>query len=128
VHVEPGDLEPGRVRLFLRPALRRVEAGAEDLAVEDQCAVGGEDHVGQFCVGLHGLDLVAESAVGVGQGVPLGPGEVLIDLGVLAHPRIDGVLHVEVTGFADQVTPGARHAAGWHPGFLPIPEMAGDDR
>src|SRR5262249_41968493 len=38
------------------------------------------------------------------------------------HPRVDRVLHGEVSGFADEKAPPARHTAVGHRGVPPLPE------
>lgn len=114
-------LEPRLVRHGLRTALGRVEEGAEDAAVDHDRRVGGEDHVGQTGNGFHSVHGMAARAVGVDQRLPLVHGAEDVDGFVGAHPRVDRVLHGEMSGFADEVAPPARHTGVGHRGVPPLP-------
>ena len=76
--LRPGVRQPAQVGRALGAALGVGEPGAERAALDDQAAVGGEDHVRQARLGVDELDLVAELQVGLAQGLPLPDGELAV--------------------------------------------------
>ena len=71
------------------------EPGDDGLAVDQQAAVGGVDHVRQAGDGLDQFDGVPEFLVGLAQGLPLVHRQVGVDGCRGVHPRVDGVLDGE---------------------------------
>lgn len=120
VDLEALRLEPRLERHGLRTPLGRVEEGAEDPALDHDRAVRGEDHVGQSGDRRDGVHGVAVGTVGVDQCLPLVEGADDVDGSAGAHPRVDRVLHGEVSGFADHEAPPALHTGLGHRGVPPL--------
>src|SRR5699024_3248428 len=81
-----GLAEPVEVSGALGGAFGAGEAGPVDPPVDDQAAVGGEDHVGQAFDGGDLADVVAQGAVEVAQMAPLFQGAVAVDGDGGVHP------------------------------------------
>ena len=98
---------PGGENVTVTPA---VVERSTDPTFHDRSRVGGEHHVGQPRLGFHFLDLMPEPAVGVAQLCPLPHGALRIDGHGRVHPRVDGVVHGEVTRGTHHIVTGHWHA------------------
>ena len=77
--LEPGVREPLQVGGALGPPLGVGEPRAEGAALDDEAAVGGEDHVRQAGLGVDELHLVAEVEVGLAERSHWRDGQVAVD-------------------------------------------------
>ncbi len=104
-HAEPAGAEPALVRPLLADPLGMPETGEQRDTVDDERAVGREDHVRQAPLGCDRLDEVPGMLVGGAELLPLRHGTIRVRRQLGVHPGIDRVDHGEVCGRAHEKTP-----------------------